>query len=263
MRVHDRNIGRARERERAGERLEQEAAERVHVSTSVDLVAADLLGRDVVDGSHELPVGRPGVTGALCQPEVGEICVLAAALLVEQDVGRLHVAVDEPLCVRRVERVRDLGGDRDDPPRRQRALPPEQRLQVGPVHVAHRDEQAAVGLARLVDRHDVRVVETRGQPRLAQHPVAERLVVREPLAQQLEGDRALEAQVESAVHLAHAAAPGQSADLVAGDEITRRNPFLYCHRPSRVVVAGCTIAVLEAMRRPDCAGRRSRLIPLA
>ena len=114
VRVHDRDIGRARERERAGERLEQEAAERVHVSTSVHLVAADLLGSDVVDGSHELPVGRPGVTGALCQPEVGEICVLAAALLVEQDVGRLHVAVDEPLCVRRVERVRDLGGDRDD-----------------------------------------------------------------------------------------------------------------------------------------------------
>ena len=39
--------------------------------------------------------------------------MLAAPLLVEQDVGGLHVAVDEPLRVRRVERVRNLCGDRD------------------------------------------------------------------------------------------------------------------------------------------------------
>ena len=35
--VHDRDVGGAGERERAGERLEQEAAERVHVGTSVHL----------------------------------------------------------------------------------------------------------------------------------------------------------------------------------------------------------------------------------
>ena len=108
--------------QRAGERLEEEAAERVDVGTSVHLVAADLLGRDVVDGAHQLAVGRAAVGGALGEPEVREVRVLAAALLVEQDVGRLHVAVDEPLRVRRVERVRDLRGDREGPLRGERAL---------------------------------------------------------------------------------------------------------------------------------------------
>ena len=99
--------------------------------------------------------------------------MLASPLLVEQHVRGLDVAVDEPVRVGRVERVRDLRGDGDGPLRRQGALAPQQRLEVGPVDVAHRDEQAAVGLARLVDRDDVRVVEARREPRLAEHPVAE------------------------------------------------------------------------------------------
>ena len=209
-----------------------------------------------------MPVRRARVADALGEPEVGEVGVLPAALLVDQDVRRLHVPVDEPLCMRGVERVGDLRGDRDGARGCERALAPEQRLEVDPVHVAHRDEQAAVCLAGLVDRNDVRVVEARGEPRLPQHPLAEPLVIGEAFAQELQGDGALEPHVERAVHLAHAAAPGKSTDLVAGDELTRRNASLYCHRPSRVVVAGCTIAGPEATRRPDRARPpQRRLIP--
>jgi hypothetical protein len=103
------------------------------------------------------------VTGALREPEVGQVRVLASALLVEQDVGRLDVPMDEPLRVRRVERIRDLRCNRDGALRRQGALTPEKRLEIGPVHIAHGDEQATVCLAGLVDRHDVRVVEARSQ----------------------------------------------------------------------------------------------------
>ena len=210
------------------------------------------------------PSAGPRSATLWVSPKSARYACSRPALLVEQDVRRLHVAVDEPLRVRGVERVGDLRGDRDRARRLERALATQQRLQVGPVDVAHRDEEAAVGLARLVDRDDVRVVEARGEPRLAEHPLAEPFVVGEALAQQLQGDRALEPHVERAVHLAHAAAPGKSADLVAGDELTRRNPSFYCHRPSRVVVAGCTIAVPDATRRPDSARPpRRRLIPPA
>ena len=41
--------------------------------------------------------------------------MLPAALLVEQDVRGLHIPVDSPLCMRGVEHVGDLRGDRDGP----------------------------------------------------------------------------------------------------------------------------------------------------
>ena len=232
--VDDRDVGRPGERQGSGERLEEQAAERVDVRSSVDLVAADLLGRDVVDGPHQAPVRGSRLGDALRQPEVREVCVLAAALLVEQDVGRLHVAVDEALRVRGVERVGDLRRDRHGPLRRQRALATQERLEVGPVHVPHRDEEPALGLAGLVDRDDVRVVEARGEPGFLQHPLAEPVVVRQALAQQLQRDRTLEPRVVRPVDLTHPATSGEGADLVAGDDVTRRNSSAYRHRPSRV-----------------------------
>jgi hypothetical protein len=48
------------------------------------------------------PVCVDGATRFLGQPEVGQVGV---STLVEQDIPRLDVAVDEPLRVRRIERV--------------------------------------------------------------------------------------------------------------------------------------------------------------
>ena len=43
-------------------------------------------------------------------------------------------------------------------------LATQERLEVGPVHIAHRNEEPAFGLACLVDRDDVRMVEARSEP---------------------------------------------------------------------------------------------------
>ena len=56
--------------------------------------------------------------------------------------------------------------------RLQRALRAQERLEVGALDVAHGDEQAAVGLAGLVDRDDVRMVDRRRELGLAQEPLA-------------------------------------------------------------------------------------------
>ena len=82
------------------------------------------------------------------------------------------------------------------------------------------------------------MVEARGEPGLFEHSLAEPFVIGEAFVYRSFKATALEMHVERAIHLAHAAAPGKSTDLVAGDELTRRNASLYCHRPSRVVVAG-------------------------
>ncbi len=112
VRVHLRQLGVARERRPAGQRVEQHRAERVDVGAGVGMLAADLLGRgevgraDEVAGAREAGAGR----GVLGQPEVGQVGVLLP-LLRDQHVGRLDVAVHEPAAVRRVERAGDLPDD--------------------------------------------------------------------------------------------------------------------------------------------------------
>ena len=217
------HVGDPRERDRPRERLEQHAAEPVDVGAPVDIVAANLLRRDVVDGADEMTVGRPTVGDALRQPEVGEVDVLAAVLAVEEDVRRLHVAVDEPASMRRVQGVGDLARDRDRARRLERALAPEERLEVRALDEAHRDEQAIVGLAGLVDRHHVRMVERRRDPRLAQEALAKARVLRVALGEELERHAALEPRIEGAVDLPRPPAPDELLDLVPGDHVTGRD----------------------------------------
>ena len=79
---------------------------------AVDRLAADLLGREVVErADHLAGVGRRAAE-LLGDAEVGQVRVV---VLVEQDVGRLHVAVHEPAPVRGVEGAGDLGQDRERP----------------------------------------------------------------------------------------------------------------------------------------------------
>ena len=66
-----------------------------------------LVGRRHGVGKRRGGVGRR--TGRhLCQPEVEDLRLAARR---DEDVGRLDVAVDDPLRVRRVERIRDLRAD--------------------------------------------------------------------------------------------------------------------------------------------------------
>ena len=93
--------------------LEEQARQPVLVGTRVDWVAADLLRRDVVDGPMNCP-SRPTRSDVLwVRPKSARYAVFAAVGVVEQDVARLDVAMHEAAAVRGVERVGDLGGDRD------------------------------------------------------------------------------------------------------------------------------------------------------
>ena len=110
VRPQPRLVALALERDLARERVVQEAAERVDVGAGVDPLAADLLGRDVVERAD--PVAglrrardRERVLG---EPEVGQVDVVLGA---EQDVRGLDVAMDEAGGVRGVERAADLRDD--------------------------------------------------------------------------------------------------------------------------------------------------------
>ena len=162
---------------------------------------------------------------------------------VEQHVRGLDVAMDEALRVRRVERVRDLCDDRERARRIERALRAQELAQVGALHEAHDEVEAAVELARVVDRHDVRVLERHRQLRLAREALAEAFVGRELGRHQLQRDDALEAEVARAVDHAHSALPDELLGAVAEEVVPNggRVRGVHCGSLSRA-----RIGLLEA-----------------
>ncbi len=127
-----------REGRPAGEHLVEHAPERVDVGARVELVAADLLGRDVVERADEgAGAGQCGRRGAALDPlgqsEVGQVGVVPAVtlrMLLDEHVAGLDVAMDEPARVGHVERRGDLIEDRDGRRRIEGAAPDQQLAQV-------------------------------------------------------------------------------------------------------------------------------------
>ena len=102
------------ERDVAGEHLEQHDPERVEVGLAGDVVAERLLGRDVVGRAEHAAVGRqPVLVERARDAEVGD---LRRALLVDEDVLRLDVAVDDAALVGGA-RARARSRSRRRPPR--------------------------------------------------------------------------------------------------------------------------------------------------
>ena len=123
----------------AGEHLEEHAAERPDVGAFVDRLALRLLRAHVGGGpdDHAQPAGHRGhrrrqrrVRRALVGHRLGEAEIedLDAVVGRELDVGRLQVAMDDPLLVRRVERLGDLRRDRQRFGDRNRPLARSDRL---------------------------------------------------------------------------------------------------------------------------------------
>ena len=115
------------------------------------------------------------------------------------------------------QRLRALAGDADRVGHAQPLLAAEPLAQRLAPDVRHGVPELAVGLARVVDRADVRVLQAGGRRDLA----AEALGVdreRDVAAEQLEGDRTVVPEVEREVHRGHAAAAQLALELVASAE---------------------------------------------
>ena len=202
-----------------GERVEEHAAERVDVGAPVHLLAADLLRRDVVDGPDELAgAGQPlRGGGVLGEPEVRQVDVVALVAALDEDVAGLDVAVHEAAGVRRVERAPDVGDDLRRARRLQRPLLGDDRPEVGPVDVAHRDEQRARILSRVVHGDDVGVIDRRDVAQLAREARAELDLLGELGRDELERDMTLQHDVDRLVDDPHPAAADESLEAIASD----------------------------------------------
>ena len=178
----------ALERASSGEELERDARERVPVTRRRARLPACLLRRHVAGRAEHRPGGGEGVVpGRPGDPEVGDP---DRAVLRDEEVGGLHVAVDDPARMRPVERVGRLLEPRERPLR----LDPPRAEAIGDRaarDVLHHDErQVVAALADVVDHDHVRLArEAGGGPRLPHEAGVELLVPRVALREHLHGDR--------------------------------------------------------------------------
>ena len=151
-------------------------------------------------------------------PEVGEVRV---AVLVEQDVRRLDVAVDDALPVGIRERAGDLRqqpGGRLEVPRA--AL--ERPLQRASAQPAHHEVRALRISPVVVERNEVRMLELGDESRLRLEPAHERGLVDQLGADHLDRDLAPDRRLVRAIDDADVAAADLLAELVAPHRAAER-----------------------------------------
>ena len=213
-RVRDRLGMRSLERHVPGQHLVEHDADRPDIGARVRGLPAHLLRRHVGRRAEGRVLRRQlQRIDERRQAEVED----AHAVLGQDHVARLDVAVDDALRVRLGEPVGDLRRDLERLVDRHRpALEP--LLQRRPLVERHHDEQLpVVGGLDVVDRADVGMLGGRGRLRLAHEALLGGLVVAPLLRQELQRDEAAELGVARLVDHAHRAAANAGEDLVLGD----------------------------------------------
>ena len=167
----ERDVGGGLERGLPRQHLVRDAAEREDVAPGIDVGLAHRLFRAHVVRGPQTDAGtrQAGVlphVGREGDAEVGDDRVV----VLEEDVARLHVAMDDPLFVGVLQRVGDARGHAHDlvdlqPPPGVEPLPKRFARHEGGDEV-----DLPVRLPRVVQREDVRMLEVRRRPDLAQEP---------------------------------------------------------------------------------------------
>ena len=169
--------------------------------------AAVIHGRDRAVG---IAVRAPGGKGRLCETEVDQLhkqIVPAQLVLHEHDVRGLDVAMDHFLRPRGLQRLRHLQNNLERDQRRKLLLALDQGLKRLAFDILHRIKIRVPLLALIEYGRDVRMLDAGCRARLAQESSTRRVVVQQPVADDLEHDRAPQARVERLVGNAHATAP--------------------------------------------------------
>ncbi|WAS90916.1 hypothetical protein O0S08_32405 [Nannocystis poenicansa] len=252
----------------AGEQLADHDAVPVDVAHDPGGPALALLRRHVSRGPEHRADDRgvqgrsAGLPRELARVQAGEAEVhdAHAAVFADHHVVGFEVAMDEPAVVRRRQPAtglqRDLEAHVDG--RSMRAQPVAQRVADDQLH---RQVDAALVLAGLVDRHDVRVGQAGQRLRLAQQAGLCR-GAGVGRAEQLERDAAPEQLVARQVDLAHAAASEHAEQRVAADPRGRREALRPRSRP-RAHRRGRRSLVLVAEHHGIARIRRGRRAPAA
>ena len=208
----------------SGSHLIEHRAQRKKVGARVEHFTARLLGRHVRHRSHCQPRAgqiffilrrqrlRVRVAGRfslgmlfgqqLGEAEVEDFCMAA---LGHKKIGGLDVAVDDPFCMRRVQRVGNLD------PNLQLLLNPQRLsgnavLQRLPLQIFHGDERFSLILRYLINGADIRMVQRRRRASLALKAFQRHRVFRQSFGQKFQRDEPAQSSVFRLEHHAHSPA---------------------------------------------------------
>ena len=211
--------GVGRERGLAHDHLVEHHPQRVEVGPAVEGLALGLLGREVRGRAHHRPDVGQVVAGAAGQrggdAEVGH---LHLAVVADDDVAELHVAVHQPGAVGAAERVGHVRGDLRGPVGAERSGGSQHVGHAAAHDVLHDDVVGALLLAPVVDADDVGVVEVGGGLRLPAETLHEARVVGELREQDLDRHLPVERSVSGQVDVGHAAPRDAAQQLVTAVE---------------------------------------------
>ena len=212
---------RAGEGRLSGEHFVEHAAEAVQVAAPVEVLAPHGLLRTHVRRCADrdaglrqpLPGGRRDRPG---NPEIGHHSVPR----LEQDVLRLDVAVHHVVTVGKGERVGDFARDLQCLVERQLLLPVEPVAQRFALDEGHDEVDEAVGLARIVQRQDVGMMQPGGDVDLEQKPLRPHRR-RQLGTQHLHRHVAMVLQVLGEVDRGHAAGAALALEAIAAPQRPR------------------------------------------
>ena len=203
----DRRI--ALERARAAQHLVHNRAEREDVRSPIDQLAAHLLRRHVADRAED-DAGLGGrhlerrsiFAGDRAQLRDAEVEDLHAPFFGDVDVLGLQIAVHDPFFVRRRESMRDLQRDVDGFARRNRSAIEAFAERFTFQQLAD-EKRGAVGVADVVDRQQIRMIEHACGARFLLESLQTLLVAERHRGQNFDGHIAAEASVGGAINRAH------------------------------------------------------------
>ena len=191
----------------SGEQLVHHQPQREDVAASRDLAAEQLfrchVGRRA--GSHVLDVS---------DRRQAEVHDPHSPRVVEHDVGRLQIAMDDAALVRGGEPCAQLPGDLDGLVVGEAADSPQRGREILSVDILHRQIEEATGLADVIDAADVGMGDLSGGADLVVELREARRIATKVVGQELQRDRLSEAQIVCPIDLAHPAASEKADDPI-------------------------------------------------
>ncbi len=189
-----------------GHRLVEDERQRIDVGPTVDAVAERLLGCGVAGRSHRRPrrLGQRSLGQSTGQAEVRHA---EAAFFVEEEVGGLHVTVDEAAGVGVGEALGRLGSDRDRLGQAETRSLVEHVPQRPPAQEFEHQERSLGVLTPVVDGEHMGVGQRRRGLRLGAEPAQEAAVGSQRGVQDLDGHTTLQCRVERREHVRGRPAP--------------------------------------------------------
>ncbi len=201
----------------AGQRLPGEDPQRILIAAAVHRLPLDLLRRHVARRADRR--ARLGERHAPEGARDAEVAHQRPPRVLDHHVGGLHVAVDDALAMRVVQRAPHLLHDTQDLGERQATALVDDLLERAPANPLHRVPQERAARADAKDRHDIRVVERRGDLALALEALGEIAPAHQLERQDLDRHLAIQLSLLREEDERHPAAAEQIVDLILAAQL--------------------------------------------